>query len=261
MNILITGEKGDLGSLFFKILKKKHQIFLINDIHKLRRIDLFIHLGASGPKKDFNKIINSNIIKLNYLLKKLKKIKINETVFFSSTSVYGDYKKTIIKEQDIGNNQSIYGVSKLYGENFLCNNLKSTITSIRIPAVLTSNNFNHYIGKLIKKLKNNKTIIINSNNSKFNFFVDPENLLNFVLNKRKIKKNYSVNICSNPELTLIEILKYLKLKIKSNSKIIIKKKVVMGPVLSNKMSKKIYGFKPYSAKKTLNNWIKRLNYA
>ena len=35
----------------------------------------------------------------------------------------------------------------------------------------------------------------------------------------------------------------------------------MGPVLSNKMSKKIYGFKPYSAKKTLNNWIKRLNYA
>ena len=130
----------------------------------------------------------------------------------------------------------------------MCNNLKSTITSIRIPAVLTSNNFNHYIGKLIKKLKNNKTIIINSNNSKFNFFVDPENLLNFVLNKRKIKKNYSVNICSNPELTLIEILKYLKLKIKSNSKIIIKKKVVMGPVLSNKMSKKIYGFKPYSAK-------------
>ena len=260
MNILITGEKGDLGGLFFNILKKKHHIFLTKDINKLRRIDLFIHLGASGPKKDFKKIINSNIIKLNYLVKKLKKIKISETIFFSSTSVYGDYKKTLIKEQDIGNNQSIYGFSKLYGENFLCNNLKSTVTSIRIPAVLTHKNFNHYIGKLIKKLKNNKTIIINRNHNKFNFFVDPENLLNFVLNKRKIKKNYSINICSNPELSLIEILKYLKLKIKSNSKIIIKKRIITGPVLSNKLSKKIYGFKPYSTKKSLNNWIKRLNY-
>ena len=41
MNILITGEKGDLGGLFFNILKKKHHIFLTKVVRQY-----FFHLQA-----------------------------------------------------------------------------------------------------------------------------------------------------------------------------------------------------------------------
>lgn len=261
MKILLTGERGEIGSLFYRILKKKHKVFLISGISKIKEIDLFIHLGATGPKKPFNKIVNSNIIRLRELLNIIKNIKIKQIIFFSSCSVYGEYQKKIITENDIYKKQNIYGLSKIYGEKFFLNKFDQGVTCVRLPAILTNNNYNHYIGSLIKKLMQNKNIILNDIKSKFNFFIDPINLLEFILDKKKLKKNHVINLCADSTHSLYYIVNYMKKKLNSSSSIIYKKDISKKIfLLSNKKAKKLYGFKPYNVKASLDNWIKEIGY-
>lgn len=253
MKILITGEKGDLGSFFYNELKKKHDVYKISNLKNLNKIDIFIHMGASGPKKEFKKIVNSNVLKLRAMFFKLKKLKIRQSIFFSSTSIYGKYENMNITEKKIFKNQSIYGLSKLYGEIFFLNNFNSTLC-LRIPAILTKNNFDHFIGRQAKKLLRNKDIILD-NDKKFNFFLDPNNLLEFIMKSKTIKKNQVVNLCSDSQWTIYKIVSYLKKKFNSNSKISIKFNNKKNVTLSNKKAKNELNFKPYSAKKSLDNWI------
>ena len=258
MKILITGEKGDLGNFFYNQIKKKHKVYTTNQMNKLKNLDLFIHMGASGPKRNFNKIVKSNILKLKSMFLKLKKVKIKQIIFFSSTSVYGSYENSPIDEKKIFKNQSIYGISKIYGENFFLNNYDFNVTCLRIPAVLTKNNFNHYIGMQVKRLMRNQDVILDSRNKKFNFFLDPNNLLEFIITKKKLRENQIINLSSNNEWSLFKIINYLKNKLNSKSKIIIIRKEKKNFILSNEKAKKKFNFKPYKTLKTLNNWIKKL---
>ena len=78
------------------------------------------------------------------------------------------------------------------------------------------------------------------------------------MKKKKLKENQIINLCSDSEWSLYKIIKYLKKKLNSSSKIKIQNKNIKGFILSNKKAKKKFNFKPYNTVRSLNNWIENL---
>lgn len=255
MKIYITGLNGDIGSIFKNYLKKKKIKFLSKEeFEKTNSIDLFVHLGASSPRKSFIKIFVSNILKNIILCLQLRKKKINKFIFFSSVEVYGKYKNRKISENTKFLSPSFYGISKIFGEMLFIRFLKCNVLCLRCPAILGKNRY-HYIGKLINKMKFNQKIVINRKQIFFNFFVHPFNIFEFILNRKLSFKKDIVNICVNPDIKFKDIIKLLKRKTNTKSKIIfINQKKNTHLLINNKIKKK-YGFKPFLLKKNIDNYM------
>ena len=145
-NYLITGGCGFIGQHLAKeLLKSKCKVdlidlpnknsivsnnlrFLKGDVSKVtifkklnKKYDVAFHLAAQTSSR-LSEINNKNDINNNILgslnfCEWAKKTRPGRVVFTSSMAVYGDSKKKF-KEDNVCNPKSIYGMSKLYSENF-----------------------------------------------------------------------------------------------------------------------------------------------
>jgi len=254
MNILISGKKAELTKFFLRKYKKNNIYFVEDDFPNID-YDFFFHIGASKPTSPIIKIIYNNIIKNIFLLFVLKKYKIKQSFFFSSISVYGKYKGTI-HEKNQCHLTSLYSYSKFISEKILIKFFNKPLICLRLPAILLKNS-DHYIASIINNLKNNKKIILGTNyNKKFNFFLHPLNLFNFLLNLKKIKKKKAIiNISSKKSQTLLQIVNFLKKKSKSTSEIQIDKNLLISSSnISNNVAISNFNFKPWSSNKSLKNF-------
>lgn len=165
-NVLVTGSNGEVGTLLIKQLKLKgNQVITldlnnadynidITNFEELRRvfdensdIDTVIHLAAilstSGEKnRTLAHKVNAegtfNLLELS-IGKKF--------IFPSSIAVYGmpnvetKNKTTSVNEREFLNPQTIYGVTKLYGENlgnYFDKTGKLDFRSLRFPGLISS---------------------------------------------------------------------------------------------------------------------------
>lgn len=145
MKVLVTGGNGLIGSAVVSALIKKDitvrsmdltykQIngveFLsgsILDINNVNRAilgcDAVIHLAAKlGVKRTENnrlETLNLNIQGTVNILEACVKNNIKKVLFTSSSEIYGDQKAGLISEMCHRNPKSIYGVTKLAGEEYL----------------------------------------------------------------------------------------------------------------------------------------------
>ena len=149
MNILITGGSGFLGSKIAKNLARQRQnkiyifdlkknkdskniFFIKGDInnekklHKLilrKKITILMHfaasLGVEETEKNPSKVIMTNIEGTINILNNIKKTNIKKIIFASSSEVYGDNKKKMMSENDLPMPKSIYGHSKIIGEELI----------------------------------------------------------------------------------------------------------------------------------------------
>ena len=150
ISILITGGAGYIGSSLTCILKKKFEVFVIDNLSigkksqvktknffnisllnkkklniffKKQKIDIIIHLAAHSNLRKSQ--INPKLFyKNNYegtknLIELMIKYKINKIIFSSTASVYGEPKKIPIKENYKCKPISVYGKSKLLAENLI----------------------------------------------------------------------------------------------------------------------------------------------
>ena len=163
VNILVTGGAGYIGSVFcshlkknysniFKVLvidnlssgKKKHlncdkfYKFDLKNNSKLEnffaknKIDTVIHLAGFTNLRERNsrKFYINNFLVTKNLISKLLKFNIKKLIFSSTASVYGNPKKTPIKETFDTNPISHYGKSKLKAENYIKKNSKNNYSCI-----------------------------------------------------------------------------------------------------------------------------------
>jgi UDP-glucose 4-epimerase len=154
-NILITGGAGFIGSVLTQLLKKKYNIYVIDDLSignknqvrvknfyrfnlnnkkklnlffRKRDINFVIHLAAHSNlrKSDNNpkKFYYNNYQATKNIIDCCIKYRISKFIFSSTASVYGSTKKFPILEKYQKSPISIYGKTKLKAENYIISKSK-----------------------------------------------------------------------------------------------------------------------------------------
>lgn len=193
--ILLVGGTGYIGSALYQRLKKDYKVHITgrtnnlkfgDDFRKLdfaalpsikqvlgeEKYDLIVVLAAQKAIQktdeiDFeNSVFKDNVFDLNTFLKLLFKLQDKAiTMFVSSMTVYDPQAISPVGEDARLSPIHDYGLSKLIGENvfsYYVSRHDSCGVVFRIPGVFGGSRKSGYIFNLIKNMKNNEPVEINS---------------------------------------------------------------------------------------------------
>lgn len=175
--------------------------------------------------KQTNQKITKNIIK--YLNKK----KIKMLVFLSSMAVYKDVNNKSLSESNKLNYKNYYALSKINDERELIKWSKITAEQrkcliLRLPGVIGNGFGSNFINYLIKSLRNHEEIKLYNSNFYFNNIIHVDTIGEYIQKyfSSECKRYLILNLGSKRKLKVVTVAKYLKKKLKSDSKIIDKGK-------------------------------------
>jgi len=187
-------------------------------------------------------------------------------IYFSSSMVYGDFKKSVVNENSEKNPKDAYGIMKLAGEvvtEGLCKLHSIPYTIIRPSAVYGPKDMNRRVSQIfIENAFKKKKIYIQGKNEKLDFTFIKDLANGSILAARKKRGiNQIFNITCGKGQTLLSYVKYLKKKF-PNLEYTIKKRDITKPsrgTLSINKAKKLLGYKPkYSLKDGIEEYFKFL---
>tara|TARA_B100000989_G_C19530952_1_gene469819 strand:+ start:2595 stop:3560 length:966 start_codon:yes stop_codon:yes gene_type:complete len=245
----------DKNFFFFKIdvtNKKK-----LSNLIKKERIKYIIHLAAqAGVRYSINtpdEYFESNIIGFYYILNLSVKYKIKHLIFSSSSSVYGNNKKTPYNEESNSDFPiSFYAATKKSNEvmaHSYSNIYKLPITILRFFTVFgPMGRPDMAIYKFTKNIKENKNLNLYNNGTNVRDFTYVDRITKIITkilyNKPTNKVPYKIyNIGSGYKIKIMSLVKILEKLIGKKSKIV-KKPQNKGDVSAthadiSKISKKI----------------------
>ncbi len=200
---------------------------------------------------------------INLIKNSNKNFKFDRFIYFSSSMVYGDFKKSIVNEQSEKNPKDAYGIMKLAGEivtEGLCKLHDIPYTIIRPSAVYGPKDMNRRVSQIfIENAFEKKKIYIQGKDEKLDFtFI--KDLANGAILAAKSKKgvNEIFNITCGKGQTLLSYVTYLKKKF-PELKYVIKERDKTKPsrgTLSIMKAKKLLGYKPkYSLKDGIDEYF------
>tara|TARA_B100000900_G_scaffold389303_1_gene382085 strand:+ start:2290 stop:3273 length:984 start_codon:yes stop_codon:yes gene_type:complete len=208
-----------------------------------------------------------NIIDAINLIKNSNKgYKFSRFIYFSSSMIYGDFKKSTVNEKSEKNPKDAYGIMKLAGEvvtEGLCRLHNIPYTIIRPSAVYGPKDMNRRVSQIfIENAFENKEIHIQGKDEKLDFtFI--KDLANGTILAARSKKgiNEIFNITCGKGQTLLKYVKYLKKKF-PYLKYVVKERDKSKPsrgTLSINKAKKLLGYRPkYSLKDGIDEYFKFL---
>ena len=264
-NIIV--ERGDAKDfrLIYKILNLYRPKYIFHTAAvPLAKID---NLNANESKNG-SVDTTTNILECVNFFKSQKKYNIKRFVYFSSSMVYGDFKKNRVSEKDELNPKEIYGTMKLAGEivtKGLCRFYKIPYTIIRPSAVYGPTDMNNRVSQIfIEKALKGEKINIQGKNEKLDFtFV--EDLANGCILAATQKKgeNSIFNITYGKGETLYKFVKILS-KYFDDLKFKIKKRDNFRPkrgTLSINKAKKLLNYKPvYNLERGIKKYLDFINF-
>lgn len=251
--VAITGENGSLGLLISKLAALEGMDFVPLE-RSSKGVERLWHLAAKSPPASFDEIINSNVNYLQTTVKKAVATGIHDLVFFSAISVYGSSDHGCLNEDALPQHPNFFGISKLLGEEYLRQSELRTL-SVRLPGVLQYDNMLSVISRLHVKLSRDEVVEIYNADRLFNNFLAVQNLFEF-LKDLEFKKHFDVvNLASRLEWNLEQIVSYLKDRMNSKSKIIIRDDPKPYFNISTNKAETLYGFQPWGVKKSLDMWL------
>ena len=275
--ILITGGAGYIGSHISQLFtKKNYKLLIIDDLStgiksfipkaKFIKVNILNKDKLNAELKNYNIVsiihlasyINVNESEINpkkYILQNLemthnileiaKSKKVRNFIFSSSAAVYGKQNKTKVKETDILNPQSNYGLGKYFCEHIVrkyCKKNKINFSILRYFNVVGSD-FNNKIGplnegSLFRNIASNiarKKYVVNVFGNSFNTldgsalrdFIDVEDLSYIHFNVLKYinkTKSLIINCGYAKPISVLQIIKKFSAISKIKLKIIFKKK-------------------------------------
>ncbi|MBF0466456.1 MAG: SDR family oxidoreductase [Nitrospirae bacterium] len=258
-NTLITGSRGDIGSMLYGLYKQHNlPIEPFNaDTAPDTATGVIIHMAAKSPPSGADDILNSNIVYLKKVVDYALSHGIDRMIYFSAVSVYGSQNKEDLAETDFLNSPGIYGASKLFGETYLKESALKHVLAIRFPGILGVKNTTNILGRCFVKLKHNEDIEITNPHRLFNNFICVENIFDFFTSLKGDSPKFDViNVASDKNMTLFEIVTFMKTLLNSKSKIIENGKKSDFFNISTQKAQTLYGFKPYDAKAAVELWVK-----
>mgnify|MGYP001337447237 FL=1 len=236
--IFLTGASSSLGLEFYEKFKDEYIIYRIyRNINKLSinefnvdltnkssiesvfsslgNIDTILHFSAQPTVwksiKDPLSDAYANIISTLNLLDLAVQFKINNFVFTSSESVYGDF--TSPNESTLQKPNNPYGISKLTCENyirFFKNKYNLNAIIIRPSFVISPNMNRNPLYDILSNFKSGKVNLFQSIKSNYNFVLASTvcGVINDILLKN-IHLN-EINVVNKINTSLSEVVKYLK---------------------------------------------------
>ena len=217
---------------FFKIdLCKENKL---NNLFKKYNFKTIIHFAAQpgvvysykNPKSYTVNNVNASKILFNII----KKNKIKNFIFTSSSSVYGDHKKYPIKENFKFRPKNHYAKTKVICENIINKIFRNQKISLKIIRPFTVygpfGRPDMLILKMLSKIKKKQHIDIYNYGKHLRDFTYVRDVVNviFELSKRKKKGIDIFNICSSKPIEIKKILEITKKILKKDIKVNLKKK-------------------------------------
>ena len=264
-NIII--ERGDAKDfrLIYKILNLyKPKLIFHTAAIPLSKIE---NLNANESKMG-SVDTTTNILECINFFQNKKKYTINRFVYFSSSMVYGDFKKNKVSELDKLSPKEIYGSMKLAGEIItrgLGKFYNIPFTIVRPSAVYGPTDMNNRVSQIfIEKAQKGQTIKIQGKDEKLDFtFV--EDLANgcILAATKKNGTNETFNITYGKAETLFKFVKILskhfkKLKYKIDKRDSFRPK--RGTLSINK-AKKLLNYKPiYNLERGIKKYLDFINF-
>jgi len=279
MKVLVTGSDGNVGNQIVKnLLKcKKYQLFLFSNKRKKNiinkvfykdllkpinlklNIDSIIHCAGKTHNSiignSMKSVYRTNIKIIENIVNFANKNKVKSIFFLSSIDVYGNKKNNIISENLKPSKINLYAKSKLSSENILCKKgNKFRAICLRLPGIVNHNLKKNYplMNFLLKKIKNNKKVLLYNSNNKFNSIIDAIEISNFihhVLTKKKLKfKSGIYNFSASNPINFFTLVNLIKKKFKSKSQIIKYYSNTSSCIISNKKLFNNFKFNTASSK-------------
>ena len=250
-NKKIIIERGDAEnfSILLKLIDKYKPEYIYHTAAlPLAKVDNLNAKETSVGSIDATRNIIEN---LSYIINKNKKYNFKRFTYFSSSMVYGDFKKKKVNENEITRPKEIYGTMKLAGEIItegLCNFYNIPFTIIRPSAVYGPTDMNQRVSQIfIEKALNNEKIIINGKDEKLDFTYIEDLVNGVILASTKEKgKGEVFNITCGKGRMLVDFVKCIKKQYKNLTyqfKVRDKFRPIRG-TLSIDKAKRLLNFKP-----------------
>ena len=254
-----------------KILKKNKKFFFykidiknkikLNKIFIKHKPKIIIHLAAqAGVRYSFinpQEYIDSNITGFTNILQIMKANNLNNLIYASSSSVYGNCKTFPYKETLDLNPLNFYGQTKLFNEkiaNIYEKNFKIKTIGLRFFTIYGPfGRPDMFIPKIIKKIKKGQKIELYNNGNHerdFTYVGDvAQIILSIVKNIKKKIKNSKINVCNSNNISIKKVIKLIEKE--TDKKVKVKNKPFqMGDMLkthgSNRLLKKNFKIKKFT---------------
>lgn len=201
-------------SFFIGSCSDKH---LIDILFVSDKPDIVIHSATN------NDSIEDSITQTISLLEKCKQHDVKRFIFISSDKVYGSNKEICFNECSLLNPITNIGISKSVSEKFVeqyCKLHKIDYNIVRVSNFFgPRQNKNNLMVDALHKLKNNKEVVLNSNNiGDWGYVVDAVNGLIKVIDSGRNNEIY--NLARGEEMSELEIITKLCDKLQANKSLI-----------------------------------------
>ena len=214
LNILKKEKKFNFFKIDLSNKKKINQLF--NKLNKFKLIHLAAQPGVVYSFKNPESYYKNNVLATKVLVDEIKKKKIDQFIFVSSSSVYGNQKKYPIKEDAKLKPINYYASTKILCEKYIKNKLKYFNSSIKIIRPFTVygpfGRPDMLILKYLNFIKRKKKIdIFNYGNHLRDFtYVNDVVRIIYQLSKIKNDKIQTFNICASKPIKIDKILNYFE---------------------------------------------------
>jgi len=254
--IAVTGQNGDVGSILLGLGADNGVGFVNIDSCSSGSVDFLVHMAAKSPPTKIEPMIASNVIYTNEVIAKAYNLGIKKALFFSAVSVYGTQAQENITEDAPLCKPDYYGATKYLAEKLFAESALDTIC-LRLPAVLGYKNNTNIIARLYNRLKNGEAITLFNADRIFNNFIDVESIFKFITTVDIAKDFDTLNLAARQEVTLYEIVLFMKDLLSSDSSIVCLSEPKSFFNISTKKAQEYYGFTPPSPYEILAKWVER----
>ena len=252
--VYITGERGDVGSMLQAYLAERDCLAVPLDQGQPGRARRLLHLAAKSPPASPRELAASNLVYLRRCMEKALALGVEEVVFFSAMSVYGNPDQEGLGEHGPFTPPSLYGLSKLKGERYLAS-LPLRALCLRLPALLARRNTTNLLARFSARLRQGQDLELTNPDRLFNNFLGVDDLGAFLLSVRLRETWDAINLASDKKLTLEEVARLLRAGLDSGSEII------RGPGrapffnISTLRAQTCYGFQPPDPTAVIGRWL------
>jgi nucleoside-diphosphate-sugar epimerase len=255
--IAITGQNGDIGSILMGLGASCGVRFVELDKCAGHEASLLVHLAAKSMPSSLDDMIASNVLYTGETISKAQELGIKKAVFFSAVSVYGTQTQENVSEDACLMEPNCYGATKYLAEKLFDESSIDTLV-LRLPAILGRRNKTNIIARVKEKLQNNERVVLFNADRVFNNFIDVESIFKFITTVDIAKDFDILNLAVRQEVTLYEIVLFMKDLLSSSSDIVCSYEPKPFFNISTTKASREYGFVPPSPYEVLKRWVREV---